>query len=161
MPRSRTLLCFLAATGLAVLLAGCFGGMVKRVSEPAASLQQVTVNADGSWKVQVRLQNYSSIPMRFDTLTLAVSTAGQAAGTLQASPGISIGPGAADTVDIAFQPGAEARMVAASVLAAGTALDYSLKGSIAATPQDKKQRSFDIDARNTLNPAPGLPGVLR
>ena len=30
-----------------------------------------------------------------------------------------------------------------------------------ATPEDAKVRSFDIDTRNTLNPVPGLDGVLR
>ncbi|WP_251258643.1 hypothetical protein, partial [Enterobacter hormaechei] len=40
-------------------------------------------------------------------------------------------------------------------------LAYGLKGTVAATPQEKKQRSFDISSRSTLNQAPGLPGVLR
>jgi hypothetical protein len=28
-------------------------------------------------------------------------------------------------------------------------------------PEEGKSRSFDIDTRNTLNPVPGLDGVLR
>ncbi|MFT4197768.1 MAG: hypothetical protein QM601_07665 [Pseudoxanthomonas sp.] len=159
MRRFHALPPFLALFALACLLSAC--GPVKRVSEPAASLQQVAIGTDGSWKVQLRLQNYSSMPMRFDTVSLAVQAAGQAAGTLQASPGISIGPGAADVVDVEFRPSPEARMAAAGALAGGSALQYSLHGSIAVTPEGRKPRSFDIDARNILNPAPGLDGVLR
>ena len=71
------------ALGLAVAaLAACSSGPVRRVSEPAASIQQLAVQADGSWSVSLRLQNYSSVPMRFDAVDLAVSVGGQAAGSL-------------------------------------------------------------------------------
>ena len=33
------------------LLAGCGSGMVRRVSDPAVSVQQLTVKADGQWVV--------------------------------------------------------------------------------------------------------------
>ena len=46
-------------------------------------------------------------------------------------------------------------------VAGNRTLGYSLKGSVSATPQEKKQRTFEIDSRSTLNQAPGLPGVLR
>ena len=55
---------------MAALSACGGGGPVKRVSEPAAGIQQLTVRADGSWSVDLRLDNYSSVPMRFDTVTL-------------------------------------------------------------------------------------------
>ena len=54
-------------------LAACGNGIVKRVSEPAASLQQLTVRADGNWTVALRLQNYSSMPMTFDDVALALT----------------------------------------------------------------------------------------
>ena len=80
------------------LLAACSGGPVRRVSEPAASIQQLTVKANGSWSVDLRLQNYSSIPMRFDRISLAVEVDGHNAGTLEASPALSVGPESADEV---------------------------------------------------------------
>src|SRR5690606_3602572 len=49
---------FLLATTAALLLAACSSGPVRRVSEPSASIQQLTVRADGSWSVDLRLQNY-------------------------------------------------------------------------------------------------------
>jgi hypothetical protein len=72
-------------------LVACNNGIVKRVSEPAASLQQLTVRADGNWTVALRLQNFSSMPMTFDDVSLALTVGDSDAGTLQAKPGISIG----------------------------------------------------------------------
>ncbi|WP_045727233.1 LEA type 2 family protein [Xanthomonas sp. GPE 39] len=143
------------------LLSACGDGMVRRVSDPAASLQQLTVNPDGSWKVELRLQNYSSIPMRYDSLRLDLGVGGEAAGTMQATPAISIGPETADVVNVAVRPSSAARLAIADALASHHSLEYTLKGSIAATPEEKKQRTFTIDTHNTLSPAPGLDGVLR
>lgn len=144
-----------------LLLAACSGGPVRRVSEPATSIQQLTVNVDGNWSLDLRLQNYSSIPMRFDSAELVITVGGQAAGTLKAAPQISIGPESADVVTLPFKPTAEARMAVADALAGRHSLVYTLKGALQAVPDEKKSRSFDIDSRNTLNPVPGLDGVLR
>ncbi|MEP6907770.1 MAG: LEA type 2 family protein [Pseudoxanthomonas sp.] len=142
-------------------LVACSGGPVRRVSEPAASIQQLTVKADGSWSVDLRLQNYSSIPMRFESADLAITMSEQPAGSLASTPGISIGPESADVVTLPFKPSSEARMVLADALAGRRSVSYTLKGKLQAIPDKKKSRSFDIDARNTLNPVPGLDGVLR
>ncbi|WP_312368140.1 LEA type 2 family protein [Stenotrophomonas sp.] len=146
---------------LALLLTACGSGPVKRVSEPAASIQQLTVGNDGNWEVDLRLRNYSSMPMRFDSVSLAVKVGDEAAGTLSATPGLSIGPESADVIKVRLQPASAARLVVADALAGSSALFYELEGSVSATPEDKKQRSFDIKSRNSLNQAPGLPGVLR
>jgi hypothetical protein len=146
---------------LALLLTACGSGPVKRVSEPAASIQQLTVGNDGNWEVDLRLRNYSSMPMRFDSVSLAVKVGDEAAGTLSATPGLSIGPESADVIKVRLQPASAARLVVADALAGSSTLFYELEGSVSATPEDKKQRSFDIKARNSLNQAPGLPGVLR
>lgn len=151
-----------ALIALCVLaLSACGGGVVKRVSEPAASIQQLTVGADGSWALELRLRNYSSMPMSFDNVTLKLTVGDQEAGTLQASPALSIGPESADVVSVTLQPASAARIVVADTLAGGRSLPYQLEGSVSATPQERKQRSFDVEARSSLSPAPGLPGVLR
>ncbi|MDR6094048.1 LEA type 2 family protein [Stenotrophomonas sp. SORGH_AS_0321] len=142
-------------------LAACGEGVVKRVSEPASSLQQLTVNADGSWKVALRLQNFSSMPMRFDDIALKLSVGDAEAGTLTAKPGVSIGGASADVIELQLQPAAQARLIVADALASNHTLAYTLEGSVAATPEEKKQRTFQINNRSTLNHAPGLPGVLR
>ncbi len=144
-----------------LLLGACSHGMVKRVSEPAVSIQQLTVRGDGSWSIDLRLQNYSSIPMHFDSITLDLAMNDGEAGKLQQAVDISIGPESADVVTLALQPASIGKMSVADTLAGGRSLSYTLKGTVTATPQDKKQRDFKIDAQNWLNPAPGLPGVLR
>ena len=142
-------------------LAACGEKVVKRVSEPASSLQQLTVNADGSWKVALRLQNFSSMPMRFDDIALKLSVGDAEAGTLSAKPGVSIGGASADVIELQLQPAAQARLIVADALASNHTLAYTLEGSVSATPEEKKQRTFQINNRSTLNHAPGLPGVLR
>ena len=146
---------------LSLALAACGGGMVKRVSEPAAGIQQLTVANDGSWDVELRLRNYSSMPMRFDDVSLKMKVGDEAAGTLNATPGLSIGPESADVIKVRLQPASPARIVVADALAGGRSLFYELEGTVKATPEEKKQRSVEVKARNTLNQAPGLPGVLR
>ncbi|MCS3745020.1 MULTISPECIES: LEA type 2 family protein [unclassified Xanthomonas] len=156
--RAYRLLIVSLACGL--LLSAC-GGAVRRVSEPAASIQQLTVRADGSWSVDLRLQNYSSIPMQFERVALEISAGEELAGKLDQAVGMSIGPETADVVTVTLQPTSLGRITVADVLAGGRSLPYSLKGTVWATPQDKKQREFAVQSRNTLSPAPGLNGVLR
>jgi hypothetical protein len=150
---------FIAVCALA--LSACGSGAVKRVSEPAASIQQLTVGDDGNWNLELRLRNYSSMPMRFDTVSLEVTVGDQLAGTLSTTSAVSIGPESADVISATLQPSSGARIVVADTLAGGRSLPYQLKGNVAATPEDRKQRSFDVTARSSLSPAPGLPGVLR
>lgn len=64
-------------------------------------------------------------------------------------------------VTVNVQPTSLGRITVADVLAGGRSLPYALKGTVWATPQDKKQRDFSVESRNTLSPAPGLNGVLR
>ena len=142
-------------------MAACGGGVVKRVSEPAASIQQLSVAADGNWEVQLRLSNFSSMPMRFASVSLKLTVGDAEAGTLQSSPALEIGPESADVVTVALVPSSAARLLVADTLAGRRALPYTLEGSVAAAPRDRGQRTFEVKARSSLSPAPGLPGVLR
>jgi len=160
LPRLRTALTVAFLAGVAVALTAC-NSNVKRVSPPAASVQQLTVGANGSWTLALRLQNFSSMPMTFDSVDLQMQVGDQDAGKVSARPAISIGGVSADVITVELQPSSAARIVVADALAGNRTLGYSLKGTVAATPQEKKQRSFEIDNRSTLNQAPGLPGVLR
>ena len=150
-----------AALMLAALLQACAGGPVRRVSEPAASIQELAVQADGRWSVALRLENFSSLPMRFDAVTLAIGVDGVPAGTLAGTAGITIGPESADVATFPVTPSAEARLRIADALAARRSVPYTLAGSVAATPEDGRQRTFDVDRDSALTPVPGLAGVLR
>lgn len=150
----------LAAFALLVL-ASCSGN-TRRVSPPSAAIQQLTVQANGDWTVDLRLHNFSSIPMRFDNVRLQVSVDEHAAGVLQASPAISIGPTSADVVRLQIKPEGMARIAVADALAGRRPVAYQLQGTANATPEGaSKPREFQVDDRSSLNPAPGLEGVLR
>ena len=144
-----------------VLLAACGSGPVRRVSEPAASIQQLTVRADGNWSVDLRLNNYSSVPMRFDAVALALVVGSEAAGNVQGNPAHHRRPG----IGGRHHAGAGAlvgRAPAARRYAGRAAqLAYTLTGSVDAAPEDGDPRTYTIERSSALSPVPGLPGVLR
>lgn len=151
----------IAAMMLAALLSACASGPARRVSEPDAAIQQLTVQADGTWSVALRLDNFSSVPMRFDGVALAVRVDGADAGAITGNPGITVGPESADVATLSVAPTAQARLRIADALAARRSVAYTLEGTVSATPEDGRPRSFDIDRDSALTPVPGLPGVLR
>lgn len=143
------------------LLAACASGPVRRVSEPSARIQQLTVKADGSWTVDLRIENFSSINMRFDAVQLTLKLAGADAGAVTAQPALTIGPESADVVSVAVTPTVAAKLAVADALAGNRGVDYTLAGDVTATPDEQRQREFRIERSSALSPAPGLPGVLR
>jgi hypothetical protein len=151
----------LGVAALISLLASCSSGPVRRVSEPSALIQQLTVRADGRWSVDLRIENFSSIPMQFDSVDLALAIGDNEAGRVTAQPAISIGPESADVVTTVLTPQAAGKLAVAEALAGGRSIGYTLSGTITATPDDARQRSFEIKRSSQLNPAPGLPGVMR
>jgi hypothetical protein len=144
-----------------LLLAACSSGPVRRVSEPAVNIQQLTVRADGGWSVDLRIDNFSSVPMRFDRLVLAMTVGGQSAGTLQGQPALTIGPEAADVATLTLSPSPAARIVVADALARGSSVDYGLDGTVDAAPEKGGIHIYDVKRSNALGPVPGLPGVMR
>ena len=124
-------------------------------------MQQLTVQADGSWSVDLRLNNYSSVAMRFEGATLALRVDGQDAGTVQGQPRITIGPESADVTTLALTPQPQARIVMADALARGRAVAYELRGTLSAAAEGGSPRTWPVERKSTLNPVPGLPGVLR
>ncbi len=146
----------------ALLLAGCgSNGPVRRISEPAASIQQITVRADGRWELQLRLNNYSSIPMRFTGTRLDVAFDNGAAAHIEAQPGLDIGPETADAFTTTITPTAAGMARIATALADGHGLSYTLEGSVQAVPADASEKSWKVKASSALSPVPGLPGTLR
>jgi len=137
-------------------------GPVRRISEPAASIQQLTIATDGGWTLELRLQNFSSIPMRFEKVTLRVHIGEHDAGRLESTSALTVSPESADVLTVSMQPSSAARMFLANTLAGGRGVSYRVEGTLEASPHDRdKPRSYDIRLSSTLNPVPGLPGVLR
>lgn len=146
----------------ALLLAACAGtGGKRRVSEPAAGIQQLTVLADGRWEVQLRLNNFSNVPMQFASLDLRLALDGAEAATLRAQPAIAIGPESADVVELTVTPSAQGRARVATALADGRGVDYRLEGEVRAAPEQADLRVYPIKRNSALSPVPGLAGVLR
>jgi hypothetical protein len=151
-----------AISGLcAVALSACTAGPVKRVSEPTASIQQLEVKADGSWSVELRLQNFSSVPMRFDDIALDIKAGDAQAGMLRGTPSLTVGPESADIATLNFTPSSAAKIVVADALAERRTLKYSLEGKVIAAAKDGRPRDYKIKRNSALSPVPGLPGVLR
>ena len=151
----------LSLAALAVLLLASCGGKARRVSPPSTAIQQLTVQDNGGWAVDLRVHNFSSVAMRFDAIRLEVSVDEHVAGTLRATPATSIGPTSADVVRVETRPEGMARIAVADALAGRRSLSYRLKGVVTATPEEGKPRDFEADDSSSLNPAPGLEGVLR
>ena len=144
------------------LLASCgSSGPVRRVSEPSANIQQLSAHANGSWSLEVRIDNFSSVPMHFDALDMEMTIAGQPAVALHATPAFTIGPESADVATLQVAPSSGAKIAIADALARGTGIDYHLEGRITATPERGKSRTFTFKRDNALAPVPGLKGVLR
>ena len=150
-----------AACLTGILIVACSTGPVRRVSEPAANIQQLTVRPDGSWSMELRIDNFSTVPMRFDSMSLAMTIGGQSAGTLRANPGLSIGPESADVSTFAFEPSPAARIVIADALSRNAGVDYTLNGTLDAVPEKGSRHSYKLKRDNALSPVPGVTGVLR
>jgi len=112
--------------------------------------------------VELRLQNFSSIPMRFEQVALAVHLGDVDAGRLDSTAALTVGPESADVLTLTVAPSPHARIILADALAGGRGVAYRIEGTLEVSPHDRgKARRYDIRRTSTLNPAPGLPGVLR
>lgn len=147
------------AISFSAVLVGCSGGAVrKQINPPRASIQQLAVQADGQWQLTVRLQNFSNVPTTFESVTATLVVADQQAGAITLSPAISVGPESADVLNATLKPALGAKLIVASALSSGQPVRYVLSGKIS-TSEPKGNFSFSFDS--TLNPAPGLSGVMR
>ena len=139
-------------------LIGCAHGPKQRVYPPVASLQEIAVQPDGRWQLQLRLQNFSNVPTTFASIHAQLIVGGQDAGEINATPDITVGPESADVVPVTFVPSLAAKTIAAEALASGQPASYSLQGKISSS---KPKREDNFHFESSLNPAPGLRGVLR
>lgn len=147
--------------GAALIVTACAGGQVRRVSDPAVSFQQVQVLANGAWAVDLRIQNYSSIPMRFDSINVKMKVDGQDAATIHQAIGMTVGPESPDIFKVTVEPTLVGKAAVADALARKVTLNYRLEGTLTATPEKRGSQTFKINSASSVTPAPGLPGVLR
>jgi hypothetical protein len=151
-----TALLLLAALALAACSGG--GGPKRRINPPRASLQEIAVQEDGSWRATVRLQNFSTVSTEFADIDAQLEVGGQAAFPLKLQPALTVGPESADVVVVTLAPTAAAKTAVASSLAAGRSVRYRVTGRIVTR---EPKGTFDFEYESALSPVPGLPGVLR
>lgn len=136
---------------LALLLAACGGGPVRRINPPTANVQQLRV-LDAQWELVVRVNNFSTVPMHFESLDTTLEIGGERipiAGTLDFDiPGQS-----ADIATFRVAAAAHALDVAAK-----SGLAYRLSGTI--TTSEPSER-FEFERDSKLAPVPGKPGEYR
>ena len=128
--------------------------------KPAVGIQQLTVGADGGWTIEVRINNFSSIPMRFDARSTSSSaSAARDAGALPHQPALDIGPESADVVSV--QPSRRRWRGCRSMRwLPGRGIAYSLTARCA-TPEKAKARDPRGEARQPPEPGAGIAGALR
>jgi Late embryogenesis abundant protein len=143
---------------LLALVAGCASGPPKRIFPPQASLQELRVQPNGQWVAQVRIQNYSTVPMRFSRFEATLSVNGQQATRISIDPGLSVGPGSNELVQHVFTPAAGPKAAVDQALANRRAVRYQLTGRIASS---EPESDHPFDYQSALDPVPGLAGVLR
>ena len=143
---------------LVAALAACASGPPKRVFPPQGSLQELRVEADGQWVARIRIQNFSTVPMRFSRVEATLSINGEEATRLVVNPGLTIGPGSNDIVEHRFTPAAGPRAAVDQSLANRRAVRYQLTGRIASS---EPVTDHPFDYQSALDPVPGLTGILR
>ena len=152
--RFARLAAILLLTGL--ILSGCFGGEKINIFPPRASIQQLAVQADGSWKLQLRLQNFSNVSMTVATADAKIEIAGNIAGNVSVAPNVRVGPESAEPIEVVLKPSATAAN-AVSGLQGGN-VHYKLGGRIVTSdPAGDYPYAFEGE----LSPVPGLSGVFR
>lgn len=137
-------------------------GPVKPVFAPAVAIQQLQVQTDGAWIMDIRLDNYSATAVTIENLALTMQVMDVLAGSVSNASAISISAVSAEVLRITLQPSAIARLSIANALANHGPCRYHLRAQIHLTASDHRHARTDlVDYHGLLYPSPGLPGVLR
>ncbi|MES2404420.1 MAG: hypothetical protein V4567_08805 [Pseudomonadota bacterium] len=153
--------CFAVALASTVLmLAGCFGAGTK-LQPPTASIQQLTVNSDGTWAAVVRFQNYSyDTGMHVYAIDADLTLNGKPTGHVALSPALDVPAMDADIATTTFKP--DAAGAAALTAAKRNAIQYELKGTLSVGKGEKgSAQSFKLDGKGYLSPVPGVSNIWR
>lgn len=142
----RTLL----LAGAALLVVACSSGPVKRVSPPTASIQELAVQSDGSWRLLLRIQNFSNVPMTFSAIKANLNVAGKEVGKISKTMDLDMAGGIADVIEVSLSPVTATSLTGEIV--------YDLKGDI---DSNDPKGSYKFERSSHLSPVPGLPNTWR
>jgi hypothetical protein len=145
---SRTLR--IGVLALTCLMGACSDGPVKRVHPSTASIQQLAVLPDGSWKITLRIQNYSTMAMHYSAFDARLSIADVDAGQIRLAPDVDIVGSNGDVIETILKP--STRLPASGDFA------YKLKGTI---DTSEPKESFPFERASRLSPIPGVANTYR
>ena len=142
-----------------VSLAGCFGGGTKHpINPPNASIQLLEVQADGRWKLSIRLENFSDKTVHYSTLKGELRISGTDVMQLDLKPEMDIPGLNADVVETTISPSSDLQKAFALDVKAPGGAAYELKGTIRIPEADK---DFKFEHKSRLSPVPGIPNQYR
>jgi hypothetical protein len=144
----------------ALLLAGCTG-IGTKLQPPTASIQQLTVNSDGTWAAIVRFQNYSyDTGMHVYSIDAELTLDDKSAGHITLSPALDIPAMDADIATATLKP--DAAGAAALAAAKRNAVQYELKGTLSVGKGTTgKTQPFKLDGKGYISPVPGVSNIWR
>jgi predicted small lipoprotein YifL len=151
---------------LLVLVAGLVacGPPKKSVFPPTVSIQEMSTQPNGQWRVTLRIQNNSYGSMDFHSVNGQLQVAELVPVRLHAAFDLDIPPFAADVaqVDLLPTPEMTAALKAAAVKGSAGSVPYTMSGSASAKPeQEKAPRDFSFHGNDWLSPVPGIPNTWR
>ncbi len=143
---------------VALVLAACGGGgPKKRVFPPQAQIQQLQLEPDG-WRLQLRVHNYSTVPMRFSRIEATLMLDSADAGTLTIDTEIAVVASSVELVETTLAPPPAVRDSVERALAEGRGIGYRLEGRIVSA---EPRGTYPFEFASRLDRVPGLERVLR
>ena len=145
---------------VALILSACGGdGIKKRIFPPSASIQELAVQTDGSWLLKVRLQNFSNVSMRFDSIDAELTFGPASAGRITLATAVDVGPESAEVAEVRIVPQSAAANPIQNALMRRRSVNYKLEGEIVSSLPRSRDDDFVFESQ--LTAVPGLTGVLR
>ncbi len=160
----KRLLSWILPTLLIATLAACSGTTRKSMFPPTLSIQQLHVQPNGQWHMQLRILNNSYGAMDFRALKLTMLINNQPAMPVNVDFRLDIPALSADVTDVTVTPSPVASKALASIAGKGSsgAMAYTLEGTASAIPEHTDStRDFKVDSHDWLSAVPGVPDTYR
>lgn len=143
---------------MVAMLAGCGSVPKHPINPPSASIQQLDVQSDGSWKLQVRLENFSDMTVRYGAINASLIIEGRVAGNISLNPNLDIPGENADIVQTTMIPDTSAQQAFTDNAGKPGGASYVLRGTINIP---KAGKDFKFNYQSSLSPVPGIANEYR
>ncbi len=134
---------------LCSFLAACASGPAKRIHPSTANIQQLSLQPDGQWRIDLRIQNFSTVPMRYGSVKATLKIDGADVGEIALDPAVDVVANGAEVVSTTLKASAK--------LPSGD-FAYTLKGRIETS---EPKHGFDFERSSRLSPVPGVADTWR